>query len=156
MSPASGYPDYCPLDFVDRRMQKPIAADDLIREYAGGKLDFAPGSRWSYSNTGYILLGRVVEKVSGEPFGQFLERRILKPLGMTQSVYDPKPDGPGLPRGHAAFALGPPERVVEEATGWAGAAGALYASAPDLLRWDLALMEGRVLKPESYRLMTTP
>jgi hypothetical protein len=98
----------------------------------------------------------VVEKVSGEPFGQFLERRILKPVGMTHSVYDPKPDGPGLPRGHAAFALGPPEHVVEEANGWAGAAGALYASAPDLLRWDLALMEGRVLKPDSYRLMTTP
>src|SRR5947208_3542690 len=56
MSHASGYPDYYPLDFVDRRMHKPIAADDLIREYAGGKLDFAPGSRWSYSNTGYIIL----------------------------------------------------------------------------------------------------
>jgi len=72
MTHVSGYPDYYPLDFVDRRMEKAIAPDDLLREYAGGRLDFEPGTRWSYSNTSYILLGRVVEKVAGEPFGRFL------------------------------------------------------------------------------------
>src|SRR5579872_4328779 len=63
MSHVSGYPDYYPLDFVDRRMAKTIALDKLIEEYAGGKLDFEPGTRWSYSNSGYIILGRVIEKV---------------------------------------------------------------------------------------------
>ncbi len=156
MTHTSGYPDYYPLDFVDRRMLKPIAPDALIKEYAGGKLDFEPGARWSYSNTGFIILGRVVEKVSGEPFSRFLERRILKPVGMEHSAYEPRPDGKGLARGQTSFALGPAEPATPEAAGWAGAAGALYASAPDLARWDLALMGGRVLKPESYRLMTTP
>ena len=82
MNHVSGYPDYYPLDFVDRRMQAAIAEDELLRQYAGGKLDFEPGSKYSYSNTGYILLARVVEKASGETFGAFLSRRILKPLGM--------------------------------------------------------------------------
>src|SRR5688572_18635663 len=73
MSHTSGYPDYYPLDFVDRRMQKTISADELIHQYAGGRLDFAPGTDWSYSNTGFIILGRVVEKVSRRSFAQFLE-----------------------------------------------------------------------------------
>ena len=81
MTHTSGYTDYYPLDFVDRRMSKPIPLDTLIQEYAGTKLDFEPGSRWSYSNTGYIILGRVVEKVSGQSFGEFLRKRILNPTG---------------------------------------------------------------------------
>jgi D-alanyl-D-alanine carboxypeptidase len=156
MTHASGYPDYYPLDFVDRRMLKPIELDELIRQYGGGKLDFEPGARWSYSNTGYVILGRVVEKVSGEPFGRFLERRILKPLGMTNSFFEPAADRAGLARGHTAFALGEPEPAPPEATGWIHAAGGLYASAVDLTRWDLALAGGRVLKPESFKLMTAP
>jgi CubicO group peptidase (beta-lactamase class C family) len=156
MTHASGYPDYYPLDFVDRRLERAIAPDKLIGEYAGGKLDFEPGTRWSYSNTGYTLLGRVVEKVSGEPLGKFLERRILKPVGMTHSALDPDRSGPGLARGYTAFALGDPEPAPPEADGWLYAAGGLHATATDLARWDLALMEGKVLKPESFRLMTTP
>src|SRR6185295_12921177 len=88
MNHVSGYPDYYPLDFLDRRMKKPIDPDELLRQYAGGKLDFEPDSRYSYSNTGYILLGRVVEKVSGESLGAFLTRRIFKPLGMDHSFYE--------------------------------------------------------------------
>jgi len=156
MTHTSGYPDYYPLDFVDRRMRKSIAPDDLIREYATGKLDFAPGTRWSYSNTGYTILGRVIEQVSGESFEQFLTRRIVKPIGMTQTVVAPDPTKAGLARGHTSFALGPAESAAFEAHGWTNAAGAIYAPAGDLARWDIALMSGRVLKPDSFRLMTTP
>ncbi len=156
MSQVSGYPDYYPLDFVDRRMFKPLAVDQLIAEYAGGKLDFDPRSRWSYSNTGYMILGRVVEKVSGEPFGKFLERRILRPAGMTHSSLEPPADAPGQAHGYTSFALGTPEPATREAEGWIYAAGGLYASASDLARWDLALMDGKILKPESFRLMATP
>jgi D-alanyl-D-alanine carboxypeptidase len=156
MTHASGYPDYYPLDFVDRRMEKAIAPDDLIRKYAGGKLDFEPGTRWSYSNTGYVILGRVVEKVSGKPFGEFLEERILKPLGMADTAFEPKPGRKGLATGYTAFALGDPEPATPEADGWVHAAGALWTTPSDLLKWDLALAEGKVLKPESSRLMTEP
>ena len=65
----SGYRDYYPLDFVDNEMQKPATADAIIDEYATRPLDFEPRSRYSYSNTGFIILGRVIEKVSGQPFG---------------------------------------------------------------------------------------
>jgi CubicO group peptidase (beta-lactamase class C family) len=156
MSHTSGYPDYYPLDFVDRRMLKPIAVAAMLKEYAGGKLDFEPGSRYSYSNTGYIALGGIVEKVSGRPFGEFLTDRILKPLKMDQSRFGSAAGLPLAATGYTSFALGPPEPAAPEADGWIGAAGGLWASAADLLRWDLALVEGKVLKAESYRAMTTP
>jgi CubicO group peptidase (beta-lactamase class C family) len=152
----SGYPDYYPLDFIDRRMQHPIEPDALLRQYAGRPLDFEPGTRWSYSNTGYILAGRIVEKVSGEAFGRFLSARIFKPLGMEHSSFEPPPQSPGLAQGHSAFALGEPEVVATEAAGWLHAAGGMYASAPDLGRWDLALAEGKLLKPQSFQQMTMP
>jgi len=156
MTHVSGYPDYYPLDFVDRRMKKPIPLDDLLKEYAGSKLDFPPHSRWSYSNTGYILLGRVIEKVSGKSFGEFLSERILKPLEMNDSLVEPKLDRKGIATGYTSFALGDPEPAVREADGWIHAAGGLYTTPSDLAKWNLALIGGKVLKPESFRLMTEP
>jgi len=156
MNHVSGYPDYYPLDFVDRRMQQPIVEDELLRQYAGGKLDFEPGTRYSYSNTGFILLGRVVEKVSGESLGAFLQRRILKPLGMSHTVYEPDLSDPRLARGYTTFALSPAEYVPPEGKGWLCGAGGIYSTPGDLAKWDLALIDGKVLKPESYALMTAP
>jgi D-alanyl-D-alanine carboxypeptidase len=156
MSHTSGYPDFYPLDFVDRRLRQPIQGDDLLATYAGSNLDFEPGARWSYSNTGYTLLGRVVEKASGKPFGRFLEERILGPLGMTHSAFEPGSDWKSPTVGYTSFALGPVEPAEPESRGWLGAAGGLWASGPDLARWDLALMEGRVLKPGSFRVMVSP
>jgi D-alanyl-D-alanine carboxypeptidase len=156
MTHISGYPDYYPLDFVDRRLVKPVSAESLLAEYAGVKLDFEPGSRWSYSNTGYMVLGSVVAKVSGKPLGQFIKERILDPLSMAHSAFEPGEGQRGKTRGYTSFALGPLEPAEPEASGWLHAAGGLWASAPDLARWDVALMEGRILKPESFRLMTTP
>jgi CubicO group peptidase (beta-lactamase class C family) len=98
----------------------------------------------------------VVAKVSGKPFGQFLKERILDPAGMTRSAFEPSPEVTGQTRGYTSFTLGPLEPATPEANGWLHAAGGLWASAPDLARWDLALMEGRILKPSFYRLMTTP
>jgi D-alanyl-D-alanine carboxypeptidase len=156
MNNVSGYTDYYPLDFVDRRMRQEISADDLLRRYAGGTLDFEPGSRYSYSNTGFILLGRVVEKVSGEPFGSFLARRILEPLGMHHTAYESEVSDKRLARGYTIFALSDPEYTTPEAKGWIGAAGGIYSTPSDLAKWDMALIGGNVLKPESYELMTQP
>jgi CubicO group peptidase (beta-lactamase class C family) len=156
MNHVSGYPDYYPLDFVDRRMRQPIAEEELLRRYAGGKLDFEPGAKYSYSNTGYILLGRVVEKVSGLGFGEFLARRIFKPLGLAQTVYEPASGDPRLASGYSTFALSAPEPAEPEARGWIGAAGGIHSTPGDLARWDLALIGGKLLKPESLALMTTP
>lgn len=156
MNHTAGYPDFYPLDFLDRRMLQPINREGLLQKYAGGPLDFEPGIRYSYSNTGYMILGGVVEQASGEKFGDFLQRRILTPLGMKHSHFG----GPGnlsnRAFGYNAFALGPAEPAPPEADGWIETAGGLWASAPDLMRWNLALATGKVLKPESYELMIAP
>jgi len=156
MNHVSGYPDYYPLDFVDRRMQQPIAADDLLNRYAGGRLDFEPGTRWSYSNTGFILLGRIVERASGMSLGAFLQQRIFGPIGMTHTVFDLDPHDPRLAVGYTSFALTRLEPASREGAGWVGGAGAIYSTAADLARWDTALMDGRVLKAGSLQLMLKP
>ncbi len=155
MNHVSGYPDYYPLDFLDRRMLQPIAEDELIRQYAGGKLDFEPRSKYSYSNTGYILLGRIAEKVSGENLGAFLARRIFQPLGMTQTIYELDTKDPRLATGYQIFALSEPAVIPPEGAGWLRGAGGIYSTPLDLVKWNLALMSGKVLKPESYAQMTT-
>lgn len=152
----SSYPDYYPLDFVDRRMAVAAQTGAIIRRYATGPLDFEPGSRWSYSNTGYLVLGGIIERVSGMPLGRFLERRIFRPLGMRHTRYQPDPNGPGVARGYRFWALGPLEPATPEAAGWTGAAGGIYSTAGDLLTWDLALMTGKVVRPSSWQFLITP
>src|SRR4051812_14884406 len=156
MNHTAGYPDYYPLDFVDRRLSRSVAFDALLKDYATTKLNFEPGSRFSYSNTGYIILGGVVEKVSGEKFGDLLQRRILSPLEMHNSKFGIAQGLRSAATGYNGFTLGPPEPAVPEGDGWIEAAGGLWASAPDLLRWNLALISGKVLQPSSYQLMTRP
>jgi D-alanyl-D-alanine carboxypeptidase len=151
----SGYPDFYPLDFVDRRMQEAIEPEQLIRRYASGELDFEPRTRWSYSNTGYIVLGRVIEQVSNEPLGAWLQQHLFVPLQMDHTVFEPARDAAGLAQGHSSFALGEPELSVPEGGGWIHAAGGIYASASDLVRWDLALAEQRLLEPEVWQRITT-
>ena len=151
----SGYPDYYPLDFVDRRMRQATSPEGIIRRYATGKLDFEPRTRFSYSNTGFILLGRVVEKVSGMTLGDFLGRRVFEPLGMTRASLDPAAGTPGLAIGHLRFALGPPRPVPPEGEGWLHAAAGIYASASDLARWDLAIGDGKLLSRKSLERFTS-
>lgn len=156
MNHVSGYPDYYPLDFVDRPMARATPSDEVIRMFGTRPLDFEPGARYSYSNTGYLILGRIVEKVGGRPFGEFLKARILGPLGMAHTAYQPDPESPGCSRGHMTFWLGPPAIVPLEGEGWVAGAGALFSTPADLAAWDLALIDGQVLKPESFKLMTSP
>jgi CubicO group peptidase (beta-lactamase class C family) len=152
----AGYRDYYPLDFVDREMEKATTIDSVIAEYAGRPLDFEPGTKRSYSNTGFLVLGRVVEKVSGVPFGTFLEQHIMGPVGMPHTKYDPPPGGAGMAAGYTTFALGAPTPVPPEGAGWLGMAGGMWSTPGDLLAWDLALLGGRVLSAASYDLLTNP
>ena len=96
MNHSSGYPDYYPLDFVDRRMQKPISPDDLIQQYAGRKLDFEPGTQWSYSNTGFIILGRIVEMASGNRLLKVDAHGLLAHVAGQRAPSDAVEDGAAL------------------------------------------------------------
>jgi len=152
----SGYRDYYPLDYVNLEMSKAAPADTIIGRYATRPLDFEPRSRYSYSNTGYLILGRVVERVGGEPFGAFLTRRIFTPLGLSHTRYQPSPSAGDLAKGYTSFGLSDPIPADPEAEGWAGAAGAIWSTPSDLLRWDLSLLNHELISARSYATLTTP
>jgi len=152
----SGYPDFYPLDFIDRRMRTPIEPDELLRRYAMVPLEFEPRTRWSYSNTGFIVLGRVLEKVAGGPLRALLAERVFTKLGMTHTSFDPPLGAPGLAEGYISIALGEPEPAPREAEGWIHAAGGVYSTTRDLMRWNLALAGGELLSEESMKRLTTP
>ncbi len=157
MTHVSGYHDSYPLDFVDEEMKRPITADDAIAQYAKQRpLDFEPRTHFSYSNIGYKILGRVIEKVTGRPLGAVLHERIFRPIGMTHSSYMPNIATPGLARGYTAFAFGPPEPAELEARDWNFGEGGIYSTAGDLAKWDIALMGGKVLGPKAFEFFTTP
>jgi D-alanyl-D-alanine carboxypeptidase len=153
MNHVSGYRDYYPLDYVDREMAQSTTAEHIVDEYATMPLDFDPGTRWSYSNTGYTILGRVLERVGGKPLGTLLEERIFRPLGLKQSIYAPAPPKEHRADGYVSWALGDMELAQLEGTGWTGAAGAIWSTASDLARWDLALMRPGFLEPESRKIL---
>jgi D-alanyl-D-alanine carboxypeptidase len=153
----SGYRDYYPLDFVDREMQKPQSADAIITEYATRPLDFEPRSRYSYSNTGFLILGRVIEKVTGQPYGSVVTTRIFQPLGLTRTAYEPAVQPANdMARGYTSFALAAPIPADPEGAGWAGPAGAIWSTPSNLLTWDLSLLDRKLLSDSSYRVLTTP
>jgi D-alanyl-D-alanine carboxypeptidase len=152
----SGYHDYYPLDFVDRPMAKPLSSDEVIKTFASRPLDFEPGSRYSYSNTGYLLLGHIAEKAGGEPIGKAFDRRFFTVLGMKHTKFEPKRGEPGLAEGYTPLGLGAAEPSIPEGTGWIGAAGGIWSTPTDLMAWDLALMEGHMMSPEAWKKMTTP
>ena len=152
----AGYRDYYPLDFVDREMLKDVTARDIMQEYATRPLDFDPGTRWSYSNTNFAILGAIAEKVSGASLGKLMSTRIFAPLGMQHTSFDPPTNGSAIATGYRSWALAAPSVAQPEGKGWTGAAGAIWSTPTDLLAWDLALVTGKVLAPASYKALTTP
>ncbi|MFL6281682.1 MAG: serine hydrolase domain-containing protein [Pyrinomonadaceae bacterium] len=152
LSHTSGYQDYWPQDYVMPMMLQPITARKLLDTWAHKPLDFEPGTKWQYSNTNYVIAGAIVEKVSGRPLLQFLRERVFAPLGM-KSITDI--DEGRLtesdPVGYQRFALGPPRVAPKEGKGWLFAAAELAMTAEDLAKWDIAVMDEKILKPSSYR-----
>ena len=156
LSHTSGYQDYWPEDYVMTPLLQPTTAQQILDTWGKKPLDFDPGTQWQYSNTNYVIAGRIVEIVSGEPLFQFLSEHIFRPLGMT-SVRDSDQDqlATSDPTGYYRHALGPLRPAPEEGRGWMFAAGELAMSAHDLALWDESLIAQSILKPESYKQMFT-
>jgi CubicO group peptidase (beta-lactamase class C family) len=156
LSMTSGYQDYWPQDYVMPMMLEPATAQDIINRWARIPLDFEPGSKWQYSNTNYVIAGMIVEKVSGMPLLDFLQKRIFSPLQMTSVAnIDLAPLGGEDPARYLRYALGPPRPAPKEGRGWLFAAGELAMTASDLAKWDISMIDQTLLKPASYRQMQT-
>ena len=153
----SGIPSYTGLPgFFSDVSRNPYSVDDFVKKYASNDLEFEPGSKFSYNNSGYFLLGAIIEKVTGKPYERVLKEKIFDPLGMKNTGYD-----------HYATILEKRASGYEKtADGYVNApyldmslpyaAGSLYSTVEDLYLWDQALYTDRVLSAQSKELMYKP
>ena len=156
LSHTSGYQDYWPQDYVPPSMLQPITAEKIMDQWARKPLDFDPGSKWQYSNTNYVIAGVIIEKVSGMPLLQFLQTRVCASLGMKSAAnIDQEKLGDTDATGYKRYALGPLRVAPKEGKGWLFAMGELAMPAGDLARWDISIIEQKLLKPSSYSELET-
>ena len=153
----SGIPSYTDIgESWVRRWGEAMTPRQILALVADRPMDFAPGTAWRYNNTGYTLLGMLIEKHTGKPWGDDFNARFAEPLGLGNTL-------------NCRSALIIPHRVrgyERFNNGWINAAnlsmtqpysaGALCSTIGDLTRWNQALHQGRVVSAESYRMMTTP
>jgi CubicO group peptidase (beta-lactamase class C family) len=151
----SGLQDYLTQDYVPAFMHRDTTPTEVAKQWAARPLDFEPRSRWQYSNTGYTLAGLIVEKVTGEPLFEFLQKRIFRPLGMNVVDLSANDRGPDDPEGYTHYGLGPPRVAPREGKGWLFGAAGLAMSAGDLARWNIAVMNREILSPASWAEMET-
>jgi CubicO group peptidase (beta-lactamase class C family) len=150
LSHTAGLQDYWPQDFSFPAMARPTTPQQILDIWARKPLDYAPGTQWQYSNTGYVVAGQIVEKVSGEPLFSFLEKRIFRPLGMTSVIEMDKAVGPKFPQGYGRAALGPVRVETPAAPGWLYAAGELSMTPTDLAQWDIARINRALLPADDW------
>jgi D-alanyl-D-alanine carboxypeptidase len=156
LSHTSGYQDYWPQDYVPPFMLAEVTADQILEQWARKPLDFDPGTQWQYSNTNFVIAGLIVEKASGMPLLKFLRERIFAPIGMESvSDVDNGPLSDSDATGYLQYGLGPERVAPKEGKGWLFAAGELAMPAQDLAKWDIAMINQRLLKPSSYKEMQT-
>ncbi|MDP9177393.1 MAG: beta-lactamase family protein, partial [Gemmatimonadota bacterium] len=153
----SGIPSYTAIGPAwARRWGEEMTPDTLLALTAAAPMRFPSGTKWEYDNTGYVLLGMLIEKGTGRPWGTDLEERFTKPLGLSDT------------RNCTATPL-VPRRVRgydPQGNGWVNApylamsqpyaAGAICSTVGDIARWNRALHTGKVVSPASYALMTNP
>jgi D-alanyl-D-alanine carboxypeptidase len=138
--------------------QKVYTTDELIRKFCSGKLVREPGKAFDYNNAEYMILGKIIEKITGKPYEQALQERILQPLGMrdsgllNQRDIVPKLSPTYMQRDGTTILENEMPTYIEN---WY-AAGAMYSTTADLLKFANALFGAALLKPETLKLMLKP
>jgi CubicO group peptidase (beta-lactamase class C family) len=156
LAQTSGIPEYLDgPDAVAAAGAQPATAASLLARVSAQPLEFAPGTAWKYSNTNYILLGRIVEVASREPYERYVREHVFAPAGMTESGFiADEPTLPEMARGYAPDAAGvepaPPFR-----DDWAWSAGAIVSTVGDVVKWDDALLAGKIVALQDVALMRT-
>lgn len=138
-------------------MRADYTEEQLVKKISGLPLDFPPGEKWSYSNSGYLLLGVLIHNMTGQFYGDFLQQRVFQPLQMTSTRIISEADI--VPNRSAGYRLVKGQLKNQE---WVSpslnttADGALYTDVLDLAKWDAALYTERLLKKSSFDQMWTP
>jgi CubicO group peptidase (beta-lactamase class C family) len=156
LSHTSGLQDFWPQDYLFKTMTVATTPQAIVDRWAKKPLDYAPGSRWQYSNTGYVVAGMIAEKVSGEKLLGYLTRKIFAPLGMKSVRDQDDTNTPAFPAGYHRYALGPVRIAQPPARGWLYAAGELSMTAADLAKWDIARMNRSLIPAEDWVEQETP
>jgi len=153
----SGIPSYTSdPDFFPLHSRDPLPVRQLVETYCSGDLEFDPGTRWRYNNSGYVILGAVLEEVTGMPYDALLRERILEPLGMDDTGYDRYAEIiPRRARGYQPSPRGLMNAPYLDMS-LPHAAGALYSTVDDLATWDRALYGSDLLSAELKAVMLTP
>lgn len=141
--------------WMTSRIKADLTVTQLVDGFKDEPMEFAPGSLYRYNNSGYVLLGAVIEKASGESYESFITSRIFKPLGMTHSYYGS--NEPIIPRRAAGYSSdgGRVRNAQYLSMTQPYSAGSLVSNVDDLAVWDAAVGTAKLLKPESWQKMWT-
>jgi CubicO group peptidase (beta-lactamase class C family) len=155
LSHTSGIASFTEDPSYRREMFKPFPLPELISRFRGKPLEFQPGSQYKYSNSGYVLLGDIIQRASGIGYEEYLRKNILDPLGLKDTGYDhPETILPHRASGYERVAGRMRNAAFLDMT-QPHAAGALYSTVDDLYRWDQALYTDRVLPQSALQRMWT-
>ena len=149
----SGLPDF--VNHWGEVNTKPATTNDILALVKDKPLEFEPGSKWSYSSTGFVLLAQVIEKVTGKPYEKVLHKQILKPLKMNSTGMEFSKPVEGMAKGYNHDAA---DRKLAKFIdmSWCHAAGAMYSTTTDLGKFDAALRGNKLLNEASKKQMFTP
>jgi CubicO group peptidase (beta-lactamase class C family) len=152
----SGIHSYTNKDGFLSDVVKPATNEKVVDYFKNDEYDFNPGERYQYNNAGYFLLGLIIEKITGENYGDYLKKTFFDPIGMTNTgVYSTRinltNEALGYEKSNDTY-----KRALNWNMDWAGGAGSLYSTTEDLYKWNEALFNNRVLKPESMKAAFTP
>jgi CubicO group peptidase (beta-lactamase class C family) len=147
----SGVPEYSAKPDLKPASKRNLSVSQVIDAFKNDSPRFEPGTRFAYSNSGYFLLGAIVEKVSGMSYASFLRQRIFLPLNMRSTGYEGEEGGDILPA--TGYTLRDREfvRAPEISMSLAYSAGALVSTVDDLARFDAAISAGSLLKPATWQ-----
>ncbi|MEK6323672.1 MAG: serine hydrolase [Acidobacteriota bacterium] len=146
----TSFPDYRP------KMMLPVTTQDMIARFKDKPLDFKPAEKWSYSNSGYFLLGYIIEKASGESYESFLQKNIFEPFKLTNTGYDHHDTI--LKKRATGYSLAKDKMVNSVYLDMTQpySAGSLFSTVEDMFSWNEALYSGNLLSAKSREVMMTP
>jgi CubicO group peptidase (beta-lactamase class C family) len=142
-------------DFMNKVLYE-VKPEDLIEYFKNDPYNFNPGEKWMYNNSGYFLLGYIVEKISGQSFDDYLKKTFFEPLEMKNTgIHNSKQIYENEAYGYS-YENGKFQKATNWDMSWAGGAGALYSTVGDLYLWNEGIFNGKVLNEESLKSAFTP